>query len=385
MAAETDTSPAEGTTYRAGALPQTQMESIVVRAPDYGATDIAPTAMHADTVQRLWGGSFTPLMAGSETSGRFSGAPLSCPSSAAVGVLSLVAQGRSQAWRHPGAVENLFCLDGRLEVQYGARLEQSVVLDRFDMVSIPTDVRHALVNSGNQPARVLVALSLSPGGSYEAVFDAEETLPAPTASALDIRFDNQRGREVDVETVSTRVARFAALVPYKKDLKSTGGLPPEATESLSAGSVCTLIVPTGHKGRSRTAPIYGNPGLYMSIAECRSGNDHPPAHAHWDTQESFFILDGTFEIYTGFDNESSVSVGPGDLVAIPPRVMRTFHNTTGRPARILAIIQGSEAMSDAVSYSRKLGAEFTRRFGPETLEAYRQIGMTFDAEERLQA
>lgn len=114
-----------------------------------------------------------------------------------------------------------------------------------------------------------------------------------------------------------------------------------------------------------------------------SRKDAPPAHAHSDTQESFFILDGSFEVYTGFDNESAVTVGPGDLISIPKQMMRTFRNTTGKPARILAIIQGPDKMRDFVSFSRRVGADFEKRFGQEVIEHYKQIGMTFDAEERF--
>lgn len=360
------------------------MEAILSRGPGYRASPQAPAVAHELVVQGLWGGRLTPLMADAATTGRFAGAALTCPPTACTGTLELAPGARSLAWRNPQAIENLFCLDGPLEVHYGARLEHTLVLGRFDMVSLPPGVRHAVANGGSEAARAVVILSVEAGGSYEAVFGSEAAdVPAAAREALGLRFDDEAGAGIDAETAAGRVTRFATLVPYKKDLNRTGGLPAEATEALSAGSVCTLVVPQGHVGRSRTAPIYGNPGLYLALAECRTGDDAPPAHAHWDTQESFFILDGTFEIYTGFDNESAVSVGPGDLVAVPTRVMRTFRNTTGRPARILAIIQGPERMRDTVAYSRRVGADFQRRFGAEVLAAYEQIGMVFDAEERL--
>lgn len=369
---------------RPGALSEAQMAAIVARAPAYRASHQAPAVAHADTVQRLWGGRLTPLMTASGTKGRFAEAALTCPPTASIGALSMPHDARSKAWRNPDAIENLFCLEGRIELRYGAGLEHALVLERFDMASVPAGVRHAIASVGGGEARALIALSVAPCGTYDAIFDAAAAgAPSPAHDALGVRFDDDRGVEADAGSVASRVTRFATLVPYKKDLKNSGGLPPEATESLTAGSVFTLIVPEGHAGRSRTAPMYGNQGLYMSIAECRTGNDAPPAHAHSDTQESFFILDGSFEIYTGLDNESSIAVEPGDLVAVPKQVMRTFRNTSGKPARLLAIIQGPDRMRDNVSYSRRIGADFERRFGAEAIEAYRQIGMTFDAEARL--
>ncbi|MBU2288896.1 MAG: cupin domain-containing protein, partial [Gammaproteobacteria bacterium] len=314
----------------------------------------------------------------------FSGAQLSCPPTACTGMLFLPKSARSRAWRNPDAIENVFCFDGKVEVRHGARLEHTLVLERFDMVSIPAGVRHTVANVGDDAVRVLMVLSVAASGSYDAIFDAKDGGAASAAhQALGVRFDGEPGLESDEDTVAKRVTRFDKLVPYKKDLKESGGLPPEATEALTAGSVFTLIVPEGHVGRSRTAPMNGNQGLYMSIAECRTGDDAPPAHAHSDTQESFFILDGSFEVYTGLDNESAVAVKPGDLIAVPRQLMRTFRNTSGQPARLLAIIQGPDRMKDSVSYSRRVGADFERRFGAEAIEAYRQIGMTFDAERRL--
>jgi mannose-6-phosphate isomerase-like protein (cupin superfamily) len=361
------------------------MQAALAPAPRYRASADAPAIAQADQVKRLWGGSLFPLMASSDARGRFAGAPLTCPPTACTGLLRLQPEASSRPWRNVDAIENLFCYEGQLELRYGAALDKRLVLQRFDMVSIPAGVRHRVSNVGLGEATAVMVLSIAPGESYDAVFDEDAAAGLSGIESLGVRFaarPDGEGSDQE-EAVASRVTRFDKLVPYKKDLNRTGGLPPEATEALSAGSVFTLIVPEGHVGRSRTSPIYGNQGLYMSLAECRTGDDAPPAHAHSDTQESFFILDGTFEVYTGFDNESAVSVGPGDLIAIPNQLMRTFRNTTGRPARLLAIIQGPDKMKDFVSYSRRTGLEFERRFGPQAIEYYRNIGMTFDAEERL--
>lgn len=384
VATKPESSSGLSVTARAGALSAAQMASALVRSPEYRALPGAPAEVHVKAVELLWGGRLHPLMAAADTAGRFAGAPLACPLSACTGLLTLQVGARSKAWRNTDAIENIFCFEGRIEITYGARLEQTLVLERFDMVSVPAGVRHTIANVGSGEARALLVLSVPANGSYEAVFTVDAAdVPASAQAALGVRLDAEPGVEVDVETLGTRVTRFDKLVPYKKDLNRTGGLPAEATESLSAGSVFTLIVPEGHVGRSRTAPMYGNQGLYMAIGECRSGDDGPPAHAHMETQESFFVLDGTFDIFTGFDNESAVSVKPGDMIAVPRQVMRTFRNTTGKPARMIAIIQGPDRMRDTVSYSKRIGVEFERRFGAEVIEAYKQIGMTFDAEDRL--
>ncbi|MCV0438341.1 MAG: cupin domain-containing protein [Hydrogenophaga sp.] len=369
---------------RPGALSLEQMNRQLVPSPGYRVSPEAPASKHQEEVKRLYGGRLIPLMASAEATGRFSLAALTCPPTACTGKLDLSKDTQTNPWRNPDAIECVFCADGRVEVRYGQNLENKIALGRFDMVSVPANVRMQIVNTGAEVSRTVNVLSVSPGGSYDAIFDASlsSQVEATVARDLGIRFDDQAGDKAEAALVEGRVTRFETLVPYKKDLNRTSGLPPEATEALSAGNVFPLIVPEGHVGRSRTAPMYGNQGLYISIAECKAGTDGPPPHAHSDTQESFYVLDGTFDMFTGFDNESVVKVKPDDLIAMPSKVMRTFANTTGRPARLLVIIQGPDRMSDTVSFSRDIGEDFKKRFGDEIIEKYSNIRMTFDAEER---
>lgn len=80
-----------------------------------------------------------------------------------------------------------------------------------------------------------------------------------------------------------------------------------------------------------------------------------------------------------------VPARPNDLFAVPNKVMRTFRNTSGKPARLLVIIQGPDRMQDTVSFSRSIGEEFKTRFGEDIISKYADVRMTFDAEERLGA
>src|SRR5262249_6452399 len=157
-----------------------------------------------------------------------------------------------------------------VDVLYGPQLAEAVTLGKFDMVSLPKNVRHQLRNVGDSAARIVSVVSIEPQGKYDAVFDESEKggFGDSAQNALGGRFDSDKGDDVAKQVVEGRITRFEQLVPYKKDLNRTSGLPPEATMALSAGSVFPLIVPEGHVGRSRTAPMYGNQGLYISIAEC---------------------------------------------------------------------------------------------------------------------
>ena len=370
-----------------GALGPAALADQMSTGPQYRASDATPALQHSAAVRQLWGGELRPIMSAASTTGRHAGAALSCPPTACTGMLRLPAGAISAAWRNRDAIENLVALDGEVEVRCGSALELVISLGRFDLLSIPANVRHQVRNVGGGDVRLVSVLSIGNGGHYGAAFDTRDAEGVGTTArqALGLQFDDSPGDAVEAATLAARTTRFAALVPYKKDLKATAGIPPEATEMLSAGSVYPLIVPEGHIGRSRTAPMYGNQGLYMSIAECAPGDDGPPPHAHSDTQESFFVLDGRWDISSGFDNEHVVQAVPGDIVAMPPRVMRAFRNTDKDTARLLVIIQGPERMHDTVSFSQRIGEVVERRFGKDTIAAYEKIRMTFDAEQRLGA
>jgi uncharacterized RmlC-like cupin family protein len=266
-------------------------------------------------------------------------------------------------------------------VTWGVKLEHSSKLGRFDMMSIPRDVLHVVRNASERPARVIVALNGAPDSSYPAVFADEAPKPnvsREAAAALNASFDNGRGREVSAGEVEERITRFEKLVPYKNQLKKNTGIPSEATEWLTAGSVYPLIIPEGHIGRSQYAPLKGLPGLYLAIAECVPG-DGPLPHAHFDSQESFLVLDGEWDISTGMNDELRLEVKPYDLVAMPDKVMRAFHNIGKEKARLFVIIQGQEKMSDLVAYTPEVGEEVKRRHGHETVAAFNRVNITFDA------
>lgn len=362
------------------------IQSWMANYPAYRQPDRSPARTYQKTVSALWDMHIVPLLAHQNTTGRFAGATLSCPERSCVGYGEMALGALSKSYYNRDAIENILCLEGAIEIRFGQDLEHTVTLERFDMFSLPPMVRHSIKNSGNEIVRLVMVLSGELNSRYAAVFEpVDSELGIAGLDALAVEIGDVRGEPVDLEKMLSRVTRFATLVPYKKALKATAGIPPEATAMLSANSVCPLVVPEGHVGRSRTAPIYGLPGLYISIAECTSGDDGPPSHAHSDTQENFFVLDGSWEFSTGFNKEFTISAKPYDLLAVPPNVMRAFRNTGNGSARLFVIIQGPEKMNDTVSFTKAVGAEVEKRFGTETVYALEQVKMTFDAEERLKS
>ena len=69
----------------------------------------------------------------------------------------------------------------------------------------------------------------------------------------------------------------------------------------------------------------------VTMAPHKSG---PPAHAHADEDDAFYILEG--ELVFEVDGEEIVA-GPGTFVLVPPGVEHTFANRTDREVRMLNI------------------------------------------------
>lgn len=360
--------------------------------------DISPEVMHTRTarfeeyahaqtagpravaVRALWGGQLVSLMGTRNTKGRFSDPPVPSLPRACTGYAAWGAGGRSLPYRNPDAIENLLCLEGELLVRLGPDLTHEIRLGRFDMLSIPVDVLHEIA-CGAGGAKALMVLNGAPDCAYPAVFcgQAPAGLEAEAIEALNARFDPGVGREVDGKALEQRVTRYASLVPYKRALDAQSAIPAAATEWLTASSVFPLLIPEGHVGRSQNAPVKGLPGLYVAIAECVPG-DGPLPHAHFDTQESFFVLDGEWDVSWGFDDAFRIPLRAFDLVGVPAGVMRAFRNTGKETARLFVIIQGQERMSDTVVYAPDVGEEVRKRFGPEVVEAFRKVNITFDAQ-----
>lgn len=360
------------------------MAGWTARFPDYRAPAQAPALAHAQAVQALWNMRLVPMLTPAGGRGRFAGAALQCPPRACTGFAELVAGKSSRAWRNPDALENIVCLEGTVQVRLGPQLEHSITLERFDMLSVPANVRHVLSNPGAQLARMVVCLNGPTDSAWPAVFEPTEGVGEGALQALSVSFDAQGGEAVNAQELNGRITRGEKLVAYKRELSDSTGIPPQATEMLSAGSVYPLIVPVGHTGRARTSPMYGMPSLYLSIAECTPGEAGPPPHSHSDTQETFICIEGEWEMTTGFDHEFVTKVKPYDMVAMPTKVMRGFRNTGPGRSRLLVVIQGEEKMTDMVAFPKRVGVEMTQRFGPNVVQEFAKINLIFDAEDRVE-
>ena len=174
------------------------------------------------------------------------------------------------------------------------------------------------------------------------------------------------------------LARFEELVPYQSQ-HADNGIPREVLEYLAANKVFPVVSPAGLVGRNAMARLRGWPGLCITIAQCVPGHG-PVAHNHTGTLETFFCLDGSFDVKWGNQLEHKVSLAPGDLASVPPGIYRTFQNTADQDARLLVMIQGDRDMSDRIEMPRAIGEEVRRRHGDQVLERLAAINMRFQGE-----
>lgn len=176
-----------------------------------------------------------------------------------------------------------------------------------------------------------------------------------------------------------RTVRFGRLDSYQAQHQRASGVPEAAFSQIAAHRVFPIMVPEAYSGRSTMAPLKGAPGLALTIAECPPGNG-AGLHAHEQSVENFFCLDGQFEIAWGDQGEHSMVLEPLDMVSIPPGVCRSFRNISGATARLLVVIQilGTE-QADRVHFTPGVGDGLAHRFGAETVAALGRIGFLFDA------
>lgn len=62
----------------------------------------------------------------------------------------------------------------------------------------------------------------------------------------------------------------------------------------------------------------------------------PPLHVHHDTEQIFYVIEGTGTLQIG-EALQSYPVQPGDVVRIPPHVFHRIQGTSAQPLRYLSV------------------------------------------------
>ncbi len=98
------------------------------------------------------------------------------------------------------------------------------------------------------------------------------------------------------DEMDTRVARFHELRGQSDSHDSSGNIPKEVYEAMTARTLYLLMSPEQQGGPMAQAPaVTTQDKMSVIIAECPPGNG-PILHSHKITRETFMCLDGRFKI-----------------------------------------------------------------------------------------
>jgi quercetin dioxygenase-like cupin family protein len=75
-------------------------------------------------------------------------------------------------------------------------------------------------------------------------------------------------------------------------------------------------------------------GAYTLIEILARPGQGPPPHIHQNEDETFYVLDGRFEILLG---EHLIDAGPGAFVLVPKGTLHRFRCVAERPSRLLVM------------------------------------------------
>jgi uncharacterized RmlC-like cupin family protein len=146
---------------RTKSLTPEQMEGLVARfkrlqtyqRQNFEAHNIPAGAVEKVTARRVY-----PVMAPTDYQGRSAGAPVKGPRGLIVSIAECEPGNGPGLHRHLNTVENFFCLSGRFEIAWGDQGEHTLVLDPFDMISVPRGENRSFRNISNELGRLLVMI-----------------------------------------------------------------------------------------------------------------------------------------------------------------------------------------------------------------------------------
>jgi mannose-6-phosphate isomerase-like protein (cupin superfamily) len=114
-------------------------------------------------------------------------------------------------------------------------------------------------------------------------------------------------------------------------------------------------------------------GSFSALYVVHQPGEGPPPHMHYNQEEYFFVIEGTYEMTVG---DTTQTAGPGTMVFIPPHTVHTFKNVGDTPAKQLdwTLPGGQDRYFREIDAMVKGGAGF----GPEMMERVKETNARFD-------
>lgn len=99
-------------------------------------------------------------------------------------------------------------------------------------------------------------------------------------------------------------------------------------------------------------PVLMESQISMGIIEAGPG---PQARLHdHEVEEIFMPLDGLWEFFWGPNGEERTTLGPLDVISVPPGVLRGFNNVGGGTGRLLVLNTSANAEGAAFDVKEEL-------------------------------
>jgi mannose-6-phosphate isomerase-like protein (cupin superfamily) len=98
---------------------------------------------------------------------------------------------------------------------------------------------------------------------------------------------------------------------------------PGQGERIEAGAITTTM--------KATAATTGG-AFSLSEGTIPAGMSGPPPHAHRQTTDTYYVLEGTLRVTV---SGREVDAPAGSYILVPPGVVHTFANTSDAPVRVL--------------------------------------------------
>ena len=113
--------------------------------------------------------------------------------------------------------------------------------------------------------------------------------------------------------MAQRIVRFGGIEPSNRSSKARN-VPAVVTELLIPRALYPIMGPEGADSPVFNFAMHGPSGISMTIADVAPGDGPAPHH---ETDEVFFVLDGTFRIEWGDESITDVEYTPevGEAVA----------------------------------------------------------------------
>jgi quercetin dioxygenase-like cupin family protein len=236
---------------------------------------------------------------------------------------------------HRRQTDAFYVLEGALDFELGPDRE-TTRLPAGSFVAAPPNLVHTFRNDGNGRARFLNFHAPSGGFAdyLRALRDGED---GSWFDQLDPPPDGGR-----------RLSDGAVLGPGEGEAVDVGG---------------SSIVLKGTGASS-------DGGFFLSETTVEPGFPGPPAHAHRDLHDLFYVLDGTLTLRNG---DETIAAGAGSFACFLPGTVHTFSNPGDAPVHFLNF----NTPAGWEDYMRELGAAFAGG-GPPTPDEIGRIASRYD-------